>query len=115
MRPITVAGIAIVLSAALAGCLPPRGNAALPPVDAVMSAYAAKQWPDCDPTQLVHGRTVMEDRCTKCHGMPGPDHETASAWPKVVATMAKKAELNEGDQQSVLRYLLAAQATQGKP
>jgi cytochrome c5 len=96
---------------ALAGCLPPRDHAQLPPVSPAMTAWASAQWPDASPAQLSHGRETMESHCTACHSMPSPLHETAKDWPEVMQDMAEKAKLPTADEVAMLRFILAARAS----
>lgn len=93
---------------AITGCLPPRDHATLPEVSDRMVTYATGQWPDATPTQLMHGRDTMLTKCTACHSMPSPDHESVQEWPSVMKSMSKKAKVADTDEAAMLRFIIAA-------
>ncbi len=111
-RAILYRAIAVItLTFGVAGCLPPRDHAALPEVSDRMTTWATGQWADATTTQLMHGRDTMLGKCTACHSMPSPDHESAKEWPSVMKSMSHKAKLPDTDEAAMLRYILAARET----
>jgi hypothetical protein len=95
----------------LTACFPPRDHADLPTVSVSMSNWAQAQWHDATPVQLQHGRDTMLSKCTECHSMPSPSHESVGDWPGVMKSMAHKAKVDDDDQTAMLRYILSARQT----
>ena len=105
---------ALAVGAALFLLLPfrgPRNSGTSPGVTPAMVSYAARRWPDATAAQLDHGRNLIQERCIECHHRPGPEMAQAAQWPRVLRQMAPRSKLSDGERETVLRYLLSAQAT----
>lgn len=60
---------------------------------------------------LQDGRRLYTTRCTECHELELLDSRSISAWQTTVAGMARRANLSGPEQQRILAYLAAAQAS----
>jgi mono/diheme cytochrome c family protein len=58
--------------------------------------------------KLTDGRRLFAMRCTSCHTLPTIAEYPAQKWPEIIAKMAARAELQTGDREAVLAYILAA-------
>jgi len=59
-------------------------------------------------TTTLDGATLLQERCTKCHGLPTNTLGTADQWKTVVQMMvARGAQLNSAEQKVVIDYLAA--------
>ena len=97
----------IALSALLlAGCESTPSNA--PPISPALIRAGTREHADVQ--LLTEGRSLLLNRCIQCHALP----ETAKYRPdrlrEIVATMAGRANLNTGQRDAVLKYLLAARS-----
>jgi mono/diheme cytochrome c family protein len=100
-------GAAIALGALVGGCYPPT---APPPnsVSAESVTWASAQWPGTTDTQLSRGRELFLAHCNACHGFPDLAKIDDARWPSILDKMAKKADLNPDQRESVLHFVLAA-------
>ena len=91
MRTSTVvAGLAVVL--AVGGLLLGCGGSAQPTA----------------PPASVDGATLLQERCTVCHGLDRTTsaQKTREEWAQTVTRMVGKgAELNDGEQETLIDYL----------
>jgi cytochrome c1 len=58
---------------------------------------------------LEEGRSLYVNRCTECHELELLDSRTVSAWRDAVAGMARRANLDGGQQARIVEYLTVAQ------
>lgn len=58
---------------------------------------------------LEEGRSLYVNRCTECHELELLDSRTVSAWRDAVAGMARRANLDGGQQAKIVEYLAVAQ------
>ncbi|KQS89892.1 hypothetical protein [Chryseobacterium sp. Leaf394] len=58
--------------------------------------------------QLAQGKTIFENSCKKCHGLPKPDDFTSVEWVGIMNSMAPKARLNDEQHQWVYDYIVSA-------
>jgi cytochrome c5 len=59
-------------------------------------------------TTTLDGATLVQERCTSCHGLPTNARGTADQWKTVVQLMvARGAQLNAAEQKAVIDYLAA--------
>ncbi|MDB6153472.1 MAG: hypothetical protein JWL90_1925 [Chthoniobacteraceae bacterium] len=58
---------------------------------------------------LEEGHRIYTSRCTECHDLEMLDSRSISGWQKMVASMARRAGMNETQQAHVIEYLAAAQ------
>jgi cytochrome c5 len=72
-----------------------------------MVTAAQKRWPEASAESLESGRGIFEARCKTCHSLPAPADHATEAWKPLMAKMGKLAELDEGQSESVLRYVVA--------
>ena len=88
---------------------------ATPRVTPAFVTAAKAQDPQADPLQLARGRELYVVRCGACHDLPSPMSQAPGAWPKVLATMARRSHLTHADQRDILRYVLAVPAGRNAP
>src|ERR1043165_5143670 len=81
---------------------------ALPPVTPELVSAASARWTGMDAARLEASRSLYVQRCSTCHGLYGPEACSESRWPAVMAEMARKARLDEGQREELLRFILAA-------
>jgi len=58
---------------------------------------------------LEEGHRLYTTRCTECHDLELLDSRTATGWQRAVSGMARRAGLNEAQQNRILEYLTVAQ------
>lgn len=58
--------------------------------------------------QLVRGRDLYMENCTRCHQRVLPGKLDPEYWRGIIPHMASKADLSKGDETDVLVYLMAA-------
>ena len=61
-------------------------------------------------SQLNEGRTLFVSRCIECHTLPPVWHYTNAEWPRLVDSMADRANLKPGERDAIVGYILAARA-----
>jgi mono/diheme cytochrome c family protein len=104
--------IALALGAVLfAGC---RSNltSVAPPVTTTFLSAGAHQ--PGDPRTLSEGRALFLNRCIQCHALPEVARFNAARLTAIVATMSGRANLNHGQHDAVLKYLLAVRANDAR-
>lgn len=69
--------------------------------------YAATKWPGTTLADLAQGKTIYEQNCNKCHGLKDPNSRNEQGWNDIVPPMAKKAHLDQHNQDLVLKYLVS--------
>lgn len=57
--------------------------------------------------QLAQGKTIFENSCNKCHGLPNPEKHDDQRWIKTLSRMAPRAKLNDDQHQMVYDYLIS--------
>ena len=76
-----------------------------PPITpAFLAAVKAKGSADA----LAEGRKLYTTRCTECHDLEMLDTRNLGGWDKMVGSMARRANLQGGEQARILEYLGAA-------
>ena len=58
---------------------------------------------------LEEGRHLYTTRCTECHDLELIDSRSISSWQTAVAGMARRANIDAGQQARIMQYLTAAQ------
>lgn len=58
---------------------------------------------------LEEGRRLYMSRCTQCHDLEMLDSRSAGAWKTEVSGMARRAKIDEAQQNVIVQYLAAAQ------
>jgi hypothetical protein len=58
---------------------------------------------------LEEGRKLYTTRCTQCHDLEMLDKRTVTAWKSEVAGMARRAKIDDTQQDVIVQYLAAAQ------
>jgi mono/diheme cytochrome c family protein len=83
-----------------------------PPVTPVFLSAAKTSTPTA---ALEEGRKLYMTRCTQCHDLEMLDSRTASAWKSEVSSMARRAKIDDAQQNTIVQYLAAAHVvvTQG--
>lgn len=56
----------------------------------------------------LHGKSVYENNCAKCHKLYDVKSHSAEEWKPIVARMQKKAKISDEDAASVYNYLTAS-------
>lgn len=57
--------------------------------------------------QLAQGKTIFENSCNKCHGLPNPEKHDDQGWIKTLSRMAPRAKLSDDQHQMVYDYLIS--------
>jgi hypothetical protein len=55
--------------------------------------------------ELEQGRTLLIQRCGKCHQPPMPKEFPAALWPEKVGDMAERAKIDAVQRGSIEQYL----------
>jgi len=97
---------AIALAGALGACYPPT---AAPPgaVSPAGVTWASAKWSDANEAKLDGGREIFVANCNRCHGYPAIMKIGDEKWPDLVKWMGGKANLDDAQRQSLLRFILA--------
>jgi hypothetical protein len=66
---------------------------------------ALKVWPDYKEGELKSGHSMYINSCGSCHSLKLPTQYKPEKWPKYVASMAKRAKINENQTIIITRYL----------
>ncbi len=96
----------------LAVLLPSCAAKLMPPAESDLARVAAK-YPGVTLANLQDGKRLYETKCTQCHGAKKPSSQTVEGWQKIVPGMAEEAkkkgkqEITAGDQDLILKYLIA--------
>lgn len=77
-----------------------------PPVTPVFLSTAKTATPVAT---LEEGRRLYMTRCTQCHDLEMLDSRSAGAWKTEVSGMARRAKIDEAQQNVIVQYLAAAQ------
>jgi len=80
-----------------------------PPVTAKMTRTSGAS--NVDLARLREGRTLFVSRCIECHTLPPIAKYRATEWPGLVAKMAKRADLDVAQRNSITAYILAVRST----
>lgn len=94
-----LAGTAMLL--AFVSCAPLR-----PPLDPGVFAERHRERPWATMEGLSEGRSIFRASCAACHGLPSPDDHPAEAWPKIVADMAPRSDLDTTRARKLLDWIL---------
>jgi mono/diheme cytochrome c family protein len=78
-----------------------------PPTDAD-ALRASARYPGTTVADLAHGRELYIEHCSHCHSLHRPTEQPASAWPKIVREMTKRAKLDGASTEELIRYLVVA-------
>ena len=54
---------------------------------------------------LVQGKQIFENSCSKCHDLPKPAQYSSTEWVKIMNAMAPKAKLSKEQHQLVFNYV----------
>ena len=95
-----------------AGCYPKAG----PPPGALSPATvsaAATRWPGATEGSLQAGRDLFLKNCNSCHDYPDLAAIPDERWPHILDKMARKADLDPGQRDAVLHFVLASRSEQG--
>ena len=71
-------------------------------------APAATEVPPTEGPATLDGQSLLQERCTKCHGLGGVERskKTEEEWRATVERMVGKgAQLNQAEQEQVIKYL----------
>ncbi|HHS97468.1 MAG TPA: hypothetical protein ENK08_06155 [Chloroflexi bacterium] len=86
---------------------PAQGQPTQPP-RSTSPAVEATPAPPTEQPALIEGETLVQERCTVCHGLSRIQQasKTEDEWRRTVARMVGKgADLNEAEQAIVIQYL----------
>ena len=101
--PITLAG-AVLVATLNFGCQSLTSTA--PAVSPAMAESARDQ--GFSAAHLSAGRNVLLTRCISCHSLVPIGKYPAQRWPEIVASMSKRAGLDETQRAQITAYLVAA-------
>lgn len=59
-------------------------------------------------TELQNGRILFGSRCIECHTLPPVWHYTNQEWPRIIDSMAERAQLKSEERDAMVAYILAA-------
>ena len=54
---------------------------------------------------LVQGKQIFENSCSKCHDLPKPSQHSTEEWVGIMNAMAPKAKLTKEEHQLVFNYV----------
>lgn len=57
--------------------------------------------------QMAQGKTIFENSCKRCHGLPDPTAYTSVQWVGIMNSMAPKAKLTDEQHQWVYDYVVS--------
>ncbi|AYN01012.1 cytochrome C [Chryseobacterium aahli] len=83
-------------SVLLASCTPKSTPVAEAPKSATSTAE-----------QIAQGKTIFENSCKRCHGLPDPTAYTSVQWVGIMNSMAPKAKLTDEQHQWVYDYVVS--------
>jgi hypothetical protein len=86
--------IGAVLMVAACGAPPPHATA----VDAQRASVAL--------AELEAGRTLLLEKCGRCHVAPHPKKYAAMEWPAKVGDMEERAKIDPAQRKSIELYLM---------
>lgn len=79
------------------------------------------KYPNLMVSELKQGKVLYEQNCNACHGLKKPESRDEEKWNKVVPRMVQKVnkkagkeEINDQDQQLLLKYLITMSTVQKK-
>ncbi len=101
---------ALVLVAAAVGCSFPPAGAVPPPVTPTTADAAKARFPDSSEASLNAGRQLFESHCNACHHYPDVSKIEDARWPEILASMGKKAKLDDTQTHAVLTFVLVARS-----
>lgn len=58
------------------------------------------------PAEIQQGKTLMEQRCIKCHSMKVVQDYSPERWEKILPKMSRKAKLSPQESSTLERYIL---------
>lgn len=75
-------------------------------------------YPELTVAELIEGKGLYEDKCSRCHGLKDPVAFSNEEWNRIVPNMANKARgrqisLTSEQEQSILRYLETMSSSRG--
>jgi cytochrome c5 len=91
-----------------AGCIFPKAGTLPPPATAVEVARAQTRWPDANEATLATGRDLFASHCNACHSYPDVAAIPEDRWGPILEKMSRKAGLDQGQDEAVLRFILVA-------
>lgn len=80
-----------------------------PPVTAAFVRAGVRE--KADARTLEEGRNVFLNRCIACHALPDVRHYDSDRIPRVVGSMAPRANLNSEQTHALLKYLVTVKAS----
>jgi mono/diheme cytochrome c family protein len=89
--------LALVVGCQTSSFAPPKVD------DGLIRAGAASH---ADAKTLNLGRDLFTSRCIECHTLPAISRYGASAWPRLVDKMAKRADLKPPERDALVAYLV---------
>lgn len=89
------------------GCLVLACAAALRHATPEDVVFIAPRWPGTTLEDLRRGRSLYVRRCSSCHTLVLPRSHAPEDWPRQVDRMAARARLGPGEQEDVVRFLVA--------
>lgn len=69
---------------------------------------AEVRYPGIALVDLQEGQKLYNGKCGKCHDLPAVAAYTEERWPKLMAWMAPKANMDDAQREKTLKYVLAA-------
>jgi hypothetical protein len=55
--------------------------------------------------ELVEGKTLFLNNCSKCHDLYSPKDFNAEQWKPIMLSMQKKAEISDEEREKIYAYL----------
>lgn len=77
-------------------------------LSADLKASAEARYPGVASADILEGQKLYVGKCAKCHGLPVVEEYTEDRWPKLMAWMAPKANMDDAQREKTLKYVLAA-------
>jgi len=73
------------------------------------------RWPGVRTADLEQGRSLYAQRCARCHALYEPEAYPAAKWEGAVHEMRDRAGLSEGEERSIIQYLVSVSSRTEEP
>ena len=77
-------------------------------------ARAGEKWPNIQLKDLQFGRKLYVAHCNGCHPLHLPKELSVPEWEKIMVKMQRKAKIDDGTKNSIMKYLTTYAAETSK-
>jgi mono/diheme cytochrome c family protein len=78
------------------------------------TSIAVSHWPDANVQSLREGHLLYTGNCARCHELYRPMDYSELYWTEIIPEMARKAHLNEKQEEEIRRYILSKREAESK-